>query len=204
MKTWAEFYPDVVPEVPGCPNPTIDHALRRAAQRFMADTLAWREWLAAITTNGEFEQFVSADKSTLVVHLLRATLDGNEIVVYTPDDMPTDWREGAAGFDIGIFSTNADAVQLVPVQDAGLELAIEAVLKPSNTATGVQDNIFDRYVQAIAAGAKADLLAKPSDWSNPQLAGYYAGQFQTDIDNVAAEVRSGFSRAPLRVRPSFF
>jgi len=205
MKAWEEFYPDVTPEVPGCPDPTIDIALRRSAQRFFQDTGVWRLWLDDVTTTGGMELDIELEPNSELAQLLQATLDGREIEVYAPDHLPAGWKTGEAGFAVGVCSFDAKTLHLLPQQASGLVLRVEATLRPSNKATGVEDRLFDRYVLPIAMGAKALLMAQPGKaWSNPDLASAYANAFASEIHTVGAAALSGFSRAPRRVRPSFF
>lgn len=204
MKLWDQFYPDVVPDVLGVPEPTMDRALLRAAQRFLEQTEVWRQWLDDTTTNGDFEHDIELESKSEVVAIKQAVLAGREIRVYAPDDLPATWRTSGEGVEVGVCTFNGKTVQLVPLQSAGQVLSIEATLKPSNAATGVPDDVFDRYSLQIAQGAKALLLAQPGKtWSDLKLAAVFAGLFDSDINRIAAAHIHGLSSAPRRVRASF-
>src|SRR5438270_592569 len=68
-------------------------------------------------------------------------------------------------------------------------------------STGFPDWIFSRYLDALAAGAKARLMlmqAKP--WSNAGQAADYRSQFDAEVANARAEATTALTRAATRTR----
>lgn len=194
MKAWSQFYPYVQPKVPGVVLPTIDFQLRLAAQEWCEKTLCWRDTLDPVTTNGVDRVYdFNVDLTQLVVQILGATLDGNPLDVLSIGDMPSNWRTSDACDKaiFGLFAASQFAV--VPLQSTGLSVITEVALMPSNTATGVTDEIFARYVKHIARGALAEL--------QPQ--GGHREAFENAINEVASEVSHSFGNGPARVRASF-
>mgnify|MGYP000880103119 CR=1 FL=1 len=160
MKTWDQFLRDVLPHVPGCPEPVAEHAVLRAAQEFFETTRVWKLWIPDITTVAEGTEYAMflEPKSTLV-RLERATLDGRPIRVRTVDELPDDWTTYPQTLATGVHTSDRKTLTLLPAQAAGAVLKVEASMKPSNAATGVADDIFEQYVERIAAGAIASLKA---------------------------------------------
>jgi hypothetical protein len=57
------------------------------------------------------------------------------------------------------------------------------VLKPSLSATGVEDFIFETHGRSIACGAIWRLTIIPGkEWSNPEVAMYYKTEFYKHMD----------------------
>lgn len=204
MKTWDQFYPYVLPQVPGFVLPTVDIQLRLAAQEWCERTLCWREWLDDVTTTATDLQYdFEVDTDKQVVQLLRATLDGQDLEVLTPDQLPSNWRTAAAGCDRGIFTIDRVSFNVVPQQAADLVVQTEVALKPSITARGVDDQVFSQYVNEIANGAIGRMHMMPgAPWALPNSP--LPAQFQAAIDKTASDVWHAHSRAPMRIRASFF
>jgi hypothetical protein len=198
------FYDDLMPLVPGCPMAMANKALLRAAQEWCEKTLCWRAWLDDVTTltdENTYDFNVVAGQE--VVQLLRATLDGQDILVMTPDSIPANWRTSTAWSDrTGIFTQDASSFVLVPTPAADLIVQTEVALRPTNTATGVEDAIFAAYANEIATGAAARLHAMPGK-PYTYAASTARKEFQDAIATTASEVWHAFSRAPQRVRASF-
>lgn len=155
MRAWSDFYPDVLPFVMGCPEPVLEHHLRRAAQEFFSSCHVWTRWLANITTTTAQDYPLNLEPLSELVKLQRATLAGRQVGITTPDALPADWQTYKQGIKDCIFTRDRKVISLITANPIGQLLRIEAVLKPSNAATGVQDEFYDQYADAIAMGAKA-------------------------------------------------
>lgn len=203
MKAFSQFYDDLLPLVTGCPTAMADHALKRAVREWCDRTLCWRDWLADVTTLADENNYDFEVQATQeVVQVLRATLDGAEVDVLSPDNLPTNWRTADWCDRAAIVTTDGVSFTLVPMPSAGQTVAVEVALRPSDTATTVEDFIHARYCAQIAKGAAARLHAMPGKpYTYP--ASTARAEFESDIARVASEVAHAFSRTPLRVRASF-
>jgi hypothetical protein len=77
-------------------------------------------------------------------------------------------------------------------------------IKPSITATGVNDDLFDQYGEAIGYGARARLMSmKDKPYSDLKLAGIEQLKFNEKVGQVQVDVARAFSKAPLRTKPMF-
>lgn len=201
MQGWSSFYPDVLRKVPGAIIPVVDMELRKAAQEFCEKTLCWRDWLDPLTTTGTdltYDFNVSSDQ--VVVQLLNVTLDNKPIDVLSRSQVPADWRTAGYVGTAAFSMTNRTQFSVIPLQAAGIAIATEVALKPSNTATGVNDDIFGQYKDVIAGGAIGRLHALPG-WGVP--GSDYAEKFQEAIARIAIDVFHASSPGPARVRASF-
>lgn len=85
------------------------------------------------------------------------------------------------------------SLKFYPVPDADAEAEASCIvflaLCPTNTATGLDQDVFSRYREGIVDGAAARLMAQPDKpWSNPQLSSYYAGRYRAAAHNNWSEI----------------
>lgn len=192
----SEARPYVQPHVPGCPVPIVDSAILRAAIRFCAETGVWRHTHATVTADADTVLYAFAPPAgTKVERVLAAWLDGAPLTVKNATDMlgVADWKT-RTGTPKKLVAMNDTHFRLYPI-GAG-EVDLEVTLKPSRSATAIDDAIFEAHVDAIADGALEILFAYPQKpWTNPELALYRGGQFEKAIDD--ATIRE-FRHAPIR------
>jgi hypothetical protein len=171
MKTWDKFLKDVLPWTPGCPEPIAEHAVLRAAQEYLEGTRIWKLWLPDITTEAERTEYdLDLEPASELVRLERATLNGRPIRVRSVDELPEDWRTYTSGIEDGVHTLDGRTMVLLPAQAADMVVKVEASMRPSDSATGVEDFIFNRYCAQIATGAVAALKGH-TDKSYSDLAG---------------------------------
>lgn len=206
MRAWEDFLPDVLPEVLGCAQPVAAHALLRAAQEFFQKTRAWNVWLDPVTTVALVTAYdLELESRSELVRLEAATLNGKTIGLTRVQAVPADWRSNNASLPTCVFTTDSRTVQLVPAKAAGMLLAIQASLKPSNAAAGINDDLFDRYVETIAVGAKARLMAQPRQgYSNPELSGFHRARFDDAITTLKTSLWRGTAATRPRSTAHFF
>lgn len=205
MKTWADLYPFVLPAAPEAPNPTVDHALRLAAQEFCERTRAWDVWLAPQNTVLDDQDYsFTTEAGQDVVKLLQATLAGDALPVLSVNDLPADWKANPGALR-GMFTQDRKTFWILPPPAAGIAVATRVALKPSHDATGISDELFAHYAQDIATGAKAHLLAIPRQpFTDIVLAEQARQIFDSRCFSVARQVEKSFSRTPRRTVARFF
>lgn len=206
MKAWSQFFPDVLPEVAGCTDPMLERALLRAAQDFCAGTHVWKLWLSdTVTALGVIDYDIEFESNSELVRLERATLDGRRIGVTVEKNLPDDWTSNSAGIAPCVFTPDRKTLTLLPPPAAGLVLRVEATLKPSNNATGVEDFIFDQYVDEIAMGALARLMQKSGmPFTNPAKGTELETKFKHEMARIGFQADRGHSSSLARPRVKTF
>lgn len=208
MQLWEAFYKDVSPFVPGCSEPELDHALLRAAQHFFARTRVWKLWLDEINTSaGVIEYDLNLESKSELVRIERATLNAQLLTIQTEANLPGNWREfpNQSGVCQSIHATDGKTVVLLPPPKDGLLLKIEACLKPSNSAVGIENRFFDQYVLAVATGAKAELMLQPGmPFSNPTEGMRLQSEFNGKMAAISIQNARGFSSHRPRQRGRYF
>lgn len=205
MKTWDQFLRDVLPDVPGCPEPVAEHAIMRAAQEFCAGAMVWTVWLDNVTTRADATEYdIELEPASDLAQLMRATLDGRDIDITTAASLPSDWKTNTAGISTCLHTQDRKTMILLPAQAAGMILRVEAALKPADDAQGVEDHVFE-YVETIAMGAKARLMKQADKpYTNPTLALVHESDFKLAINRVGLKAMRGFSGAMPRGRAKTF
>lgn len=191
----------VMPEAKGCPPQTAEHHIRQAIIKFTEKTLSWQVALPEITTIAGTEQYaLTLPAGSSLVKLLQAAID----------TQPYDLVDRARGLGADsttqgpcIWSEDLKAIKVYPVpSDAGRKIKLLVAVKPMQTATTIDPDLFERHAQSIATGALSTLLAMGNvTWADPRRALELKEQFASDMSRTASRVSSGFSRSKRSVRP---
>ncbi len=211
MANFSDFYPEVLPEVDGCPNGLALNALRNAAIEFCEKTLVYSHLhsaISAVAAQAQYPFVPPAD--TVVIKIMKTWYD--EKVIYPKDQdelntLYTDWRN-QDGTPFYYTQDDKRNVLLVPYPSALLAdaLVMRVTLKPSRAALTIIDEIYEEYGEAISSGAKARLMMMEGDniaWTNRKQAGTYMTLFRETIDETKARVAKSFTRSRQRVRAHF-
>lgn len=198
--TWDKFHPQLLPEVPGCPTASINLALAAAAAEFCERSHIWRELLDTDTTfagEAEYQLFGSA----VIASVPSLALDGRDLRQLHFEDIPASkWVD--TGTPTAFIMAGDHSVRFYPIPDAKYEFTAQVNLKPSKTATGVEDFIFETFEDVLVHGAAYRLCRIPDkEWTNLPLAATHKQLFERGV--VRARVRD-YREMPLRVRPQPF
>jgi len=169
MTSWSSFYPWILPEVRGCPQPLIDQKLRDAAREFCTRSRAWEERAATVTADGttSLRSFVFAEAGSELVRVERATVAGEDQTILNSDGNPADWLETAPADELSdtLVVVSRTQYRIWPTPVSGAAIVIYQALKPTNAGTGVGDVIYAEWGEQLARGAVARLKAmKGSAW----------------------------------------
>jgi len=206
------FYNRVRPAVPKCPTVALISYTRDAAIKFCEKSRYWREDLTAMNAVASQAAYTASPPSSESVVVDVVTVRHNGISLEQTseaylDSLYSDWRDDTASQADGWFATARDNISLYKAPSAAgtANIELKAVLKPSKTATTLAQPLYDHYLEEIAAGAKATLLAMPDmPWSNPGEVAYYKDIFDKAIADAKITAAKGYNRTPLRTRPPPF
>lgn len=208
MKLWSYWFPDLAIHVPGCPPVLMVHELRRAAQTFFERSRAWRVTQAPLAVAlGESEKASTpTDTTTDLVELEAAWYDGKPLYPITLEELDNafhdDWQ-AHTGTPTRYLEPSVGTIRLYPspIAAATTGLKLRLIVKPSDTATGLPDDMAARYRDAIHLGAKSRLMAIPGKpWTNFELAGALATSFASQADSAHTKAAKGNVNARVRAR----
>lgn len=190
----SDLYPFVLPDVPGCPTPLVDKAIRNTVIDFCEDTRAWRADLAAldIVTDQALYTLIPLAE-TRVITLVYVAHEDYPLTAKSEDQLDrewprlnyayayeshyteqgTPWRQVKDAQATYYYQPARHTLRLVPIPDTSKvgALRVRAALKPTPTANTFSQEVFDDYYQVLAAGALYHLQTMPGkDWSDGNAA----------------------------------
>ena len=204
------FYGQLLPELPGCPQPMVDIHLRETARQFCQRTKAWRAPFDAIDLVAAQDTYdlSSPESNSDVVCITKLTVAG--VLLWEDTDaeslnesaVPPKYGRDSPPFSIGM---NIDAITLiadeVPTASLTAGLVMSGALKPSPKAATLPDFLMNQYSEAMRTGTLARLKAMTNQkWTDLVLAPVYATQFSAFMDFAAYQAKTGNTRQTLRVR----
>lgn len=186
---WSDLFPRIQIHVAGCPEMLIEDMVRQTAIKFCRESKIWEEQLDNLypVEGVQRYQLILPDESSLL-SLASATQGSEE-----DDDLEEHWPTINV-FGLLYFPT-------VPSAENG-PIAIRAILRPSDTATGVLDRIGLDYDLALIHGTIAALQSIPNkDWSSLQTVSYHNAIYYDKLTEAKVNRVTGNTEQPLRTTP---
>ncbi len=222
MQTLAlhKFLPLLLPNVPACPEPVAEQALRLAAAEFCERTRCWRH--VTKRTVRRSENIIVAPDYAAIFEIETAAFDGVDLIATQFSDIQLGEDDGN-GFPKYVTQSGPDRLDLLPFQEGTLVLSL--FLKPrvgveslyestySTPGSGDYDDpadvvpafLFTQHAETITFGALDRIMNLPGQsYSNPARAGSYKLMFERRVDTHFASNVRGQQRAPARTRPSYY
>lgn len=181
--TWDKFHPLITPDVPGCPLEIVDRELGIIASDFFSRTQLWRENLEAQNTVID-EAFYDISDCAVVESVLWAKVD-NLNIVHTDERLVDPEFLTRKGRPTHFWIEKETQIRLHPIPDAVLSLDVRLVLKPSRTARGVPDFVYQRWADAFISGAIYRIARIPGkEWTNPELAAVHKNFYEQAVTDA--------------------
>lgn len=200
MAALTAFVKHVQPEVPGCPQPVVHEAILQACIEFCERTELYDETIAVDTVAGDASYPLSASAGLSVHRVLYVKRGDSPLAPSSRDVFDASAAMAANGDPSHFFFDSTGALVLGPVPEHVETLTVKAVAAPATDATTVPDALAQRWMTAIAAGAKAKLYAqKNTAWYDPAEAQLKERDFSEAINKAVTSLRTGRSGASLRV-----
>lgn len=200
-KAWSDWFDEVLPDVPGCPQNVASNAIKNAAIEFCERGLAYIVDHPAV--DGVADQSTydwNPGAGLRIVRPETVWYDKKELTPKTRDElaaMYAYWPD-EVGTPVYFVQDGLEQFILVPKPEADLVGAVRAkvTVRPDRTATTIDDAIWENYLEQIAYGAKAKLLKmQRKPWTNYPLGNEYLAKFNDAIDAVRLDSFKGFTRA---------
>ena len=193
---WETFHPLITPDVPGCPLEIVNRELGIVASDFFARTYLWRE--------GETQQntvigtaFYDITDCAIIESVEWVKVEGLELV-HTSDRLVDPELLTRTGKPTHFWIEKETQIRLHPIPDAVFTLDVQVFLKPSRTARGIPDFVYQRWADAFVSGAIYRIARIPGkEWSNPELAAVHKSFYEQAVTD--ARIRD-FRNVPLIVR----
>ena len=203
MASYEDFFPQILPDAPGVPEPIAINAIRNACIEFCEKSLILARDLDPITIRqGIIDYDLEADSGYLVTKVMTAFVENTKINPMAPDFV----REAAV---YNRLFSSYQAQQSTPsayLQKSERQITIWPVPEKdySNGLTisvSVDGVLLEDYAEAIASGALRRLMATVgTSYSNPKMAAVHEGMFQVALNVARQRATHGYVRANLSVK----
>lgn len=209
MKRWSDLLPEARVGMAAAPDPSIEAALRRSAQRFLREAHVWREKLEPIVLEaGEMEYDVELPPGSRVERIVDARVDGLSCAVglMRYQDL---FALGPAEGAVQAVALTPDSARLavwrIPTEaQEEQEVELLVALAPTMDARGIPAHLADEWHDGIVAGARAEMFAnKDMPWFSPEMAQHAEMVYADVVARARREEHSGH-HVNLRVRPRLF
>lgn len=206
--SYEAFLPEVMPYVQDVPEVVAVQAIRNACIQFCEETHYLQENLDPITGQenvGEYDLDAN-DSNYKVVEIMQAYYGDQLLIPKAQEELNQIYRtsnwEDLKGNPYYYFRPRASVVRLVtkPVITEQNKLKVKAAIAPKRSSTTVDEEIFERFLEYIAHGARARLYNTPNQpYYDPRTAMEYTKRFNDEMAEVRTRVYKGLTRAAARI-----
>lgn len=212
MAAYEDFFPNILPEVPGAAEMVVANAVKNAVIEFCEKSLILQRDHDPITLlEGIVDYDLEPPAGYLVIKVMKAWLENNELSPLAPDFV----REAAVYNRLFSSYQKANStpraylqkdertisVWSPPEKKYPNGLTLRVALKPTRASTEVEDVILEDYAEVIASGALSRLMmsaGKP--YNNLDMAAVHKGLFQQGINVARSRALHGQVRSNLSVK----
>lgn len=205
MKPLSTFYSRILPYLPGCSEPMVDQVLVSAAIEFAEKSLVLRQNLDFFRTSAGVAQY-DLDPPTQyheISRIMGVTVDGEELSSGMFEAIRNDMPTGRAK-PIGFYSDRTDnsfTLMLSPPPDGTYTVVVAVNLRPTRSATQLDDDLYDIWVDPIVSNAIARAMQIPDQpFTNFAQAQYLLDYAARKTSNSRIEGNYGMVRGSMRVR----
>lgn len=212
MSSYEAFFPYVLPEVIGAPEPLVVNAIRNSVIEFCEKSLVLTRDHDPVTVLPNIVDYdLEPPAGYLVVKVMQAWLDNQPLDPLAPDFV----REASvynrlfesyeAAPSTPRFYLQKDertiTVWELPDKTYTNGLTMRVALKPTRASTEIEDVVFEDYAETIASGAIMRLMMSPGkSYTNPELAAVHKGIFNQGINTARQRATHGQVRAVMSVK----
>ncbi|MEK6244018.1 MAG: hypothetical protein AABM33_05900 [Pseudomonadota bacterium] len=201
---WSTFFDNVLPYVKGCAVPMAQNKIVEAAIEFCNESFVWKydhPAVDAVAAQPTYP-FVPA-ANTKIVRIDRAWYDGKNIYPKIEAELDALYKAWPleTGTPLYYIQDQLESVRLVPFPSAALvgALVMRVCLRPTNAAPGLDTQLWERFIDEIAAGALSKLMVMPDKpWTNTGQAAYFSGIFENGKDAARMKATKGWTRSSIR------
>lgn len=207
----SAFLDYVLPHVPGCTNEMALQEIKNTIIDFCEKSLilqADHDPVTAIV--GQIDYDLEPPKDRLVVRVMKAWYKGQLLEEMAPDDIdtPSVYNQQSGyhvhrGDPLQFFQKEARTFSVYPIPNETVKqsITLRVALKPTRSATTIDDLIYEEYAETIGSGAISRLALSPGKpYSNAGLANAHRALFQAGLNVARDRSQNGYVRASRQVK----
>jgi len=206
--SYEVFLPEVMPFVRDVPEIVAVQAIRNAVIEFCEETHYMQENLDPITgVKGEgLYELDANDSNYKVVEIMQAYYGDQLLIPKAQEELnqiyrTSNWEE-LSGNPYYYFRTKSNEMRLVtkPIITEANKLKVKAAVAPRRSSTTVTDELYERFLEQIAIGARARLYNTPNQpYYDLAASGVYTKRFNDVMAEVRTRVYKGLTRTAVNV-----
>jgi hypothetical protein len=166
------------------PDFIVEEALVDATRQLCVESEIWQEMVKISVATGNSGVSVPAPSGASVVRVMWATLSDRKLQAVDPATYATLFTEQSVSQPEYYYQLNATNLAVFPSPSANEAGQARVVCTPQEGTTNLPDDLYSLYREPLIFGARARVLATPSDFGNPQLANYYAQLWTVALDRA--------------------
>jgi hypothetical protein len=205
MKALSAFYSRILPHLPGCPEPVVDQMLLTSAIEFCEKSQVLRQNLDPFSTVADIGEYDldSPSAQLIISRVLGVTADGIPLVGDMAESFPR-YLPVDSGIPSSFYVDRTDSqfvLRLLPTPDDVYRLVTTVALRPAMTATQLEDDLYNRWVEPVVSGAIYRAMLLPDQpFTNYARASQVQMETARHITNSRIEGNYGHVRGSMRVR----
>jgi hypothetical protein len=211
MSAYTAFLDNVLPHVPGCTPEMALLEIKNTVIDFCEKSLILQQDHDPVTAiTGIVDYDLEPPSGYLVVKIMNAWYKGVKLDPLSPDQVetPSVYNQNSGylvnrGDPRYILQKDARTFSLYPIpsEDAALAVTMRVALKPTRSATTIDDLIYEEYAETIGAGAVSRLALSPGKpYSNRQLAADKQSLYIAGLNVARDRAQKGYVRSSKHVR----
>lgn len=205
--SYDDFLPYVLQYVPDASEMVAVAAIRNACIEFCEKTYIWQYTLPVMDIVANQANYVmQTPDGTKSVGPIQVYYDVNLMIPKGPDELANIYRMGdwqqITGRPQYVTRIIKPEIQLVPIPylDDPQKLHVKTALAPTRDSTEIDSEIYEQWVEAIAWGARARLLAQPrQDYTDKQGSVDALKMFRYEINKAKMQMNKGQVRGSPKV-----
>jgi len=206
--TWDNYMPEVAPDVAGCPKSVIRNAIRNSAIELCYEGRAWRTQITDVTMvigTPVYTLGVPVDSEVIATTRLLVVGDVRPLSTLPPAHQNR-FKISADNGRPKFYNAETPAtVTLYPPPDTAYVAEVFALLKPTKVSLGGPDFLYNDWLEVIASGAKARLMAMAGrPWSNPKMVNIHRKAFVKGYVEARIRDAKGNVESSSYARPATF
>ena len=211
MTAHTAFLDYVLPHVPGCTNEMALLEIKNTIIDFCEKSLVLQVDHDPVTTiAGIMDYELEPPRDFLVTKVMKAWFKGQELTPQSIEEIqtPSVFNQNSGylvnrGDPRYILQKDARTFSVYPIPNERVTnaLTLRVALKPTRSATTIDDLIFEEYAETIGHGAISRLALSPDKpYTDPRLAAARAGLYQAGLNVARERALKGYVRTSKHVK----
>jgi hypothetical protein len=203
LETFNTLTNEIALDVPGCPDFLIAKEIKKAAIQFCEESKVYSYTATGVTVVDDNSLLPVLPAETRFSHITNIKVDGKPVYPKSKNDffsVTDDAKTGRPQY----FYEEAGVIYFYPTPNDAYGVKINAVIKPSRNATGIEAHILDDWLEAISQLAIFNLTTMPErTWTDANIAKKAMTIYQQQLSKATKQANLGKTNVARKVKFSW-